>query len=447
MSKTSRLRGLTKRMCAVLLLLGLSGAATAQDLKQLTLQEAISLGVENSKQLQLSHAKVEEAVARYKQAKDKALPTGSASYTYNHAEIPTTTFKMSEEGEPYYLPKRADAFIGGVSLQEVLFSGNRLRYAQESTSLLTQVAKLDTEKDKEEIAYNITNAYINLYKLQQSKKVLEQNLEDVDRQIKRAQRFFEQGLVTKNDVLRFQLQRSNVELSRVDLETNRKIVVYNLDLLLGLPEETDLVAQEAQAPAELAATFSAYIDSALVNRPELRALNLQGQVADNQVKSVRAEKLPTVVLGADAHYLNPNGAFVPAKNNYLAPFTIGATVAWNFDQLWLNKHKVQEAKVQKTEVELSKLTAMDMVKTEVNQSYQNYLMAQERVNILQTAIAQAQENDRILESQYQNKVATATDRIDAETQLFQQLVNLELAKADATLAYYTLLKSTGNIIK
>lgn len=103
--------------------------------------------------------------------------------------------------------------------------------------------------------------------------------------------------------------------------------------------------------------------------------------------------------------------------------------------------------MQKTEVELSKLTAMDMVKTEVNQSYQNYLMAQERVNILQTAIAQAQENDRILESQYQNKVATATDRIDAETQLFQQLVNLELAKADATLAYYTLLKSTGNIIK
>ena len=50
-------------------------------------------------------------------------------------------------------------------------------------------------------------------------------------------------------------------------------------------------------------------------------------------------------------------------------------------------------------------------------------------------------------SQYTNKVASATDRIDAETQLFQSLINLELAKADAGIAYYTLLKSIGTITK
>ena len=65
--------------------------------------------------------------------------------------------------------------------------------------------------------------------------------------------------------------------------------------------------------------------------------------------------------------------------------------------------------------------------------------------MLETSIAQATENDRLLESKYKNNIASATDRIDAETLLYQAKINLELAKADARLAYYTLLKSTGKI--
>ena len=431
----------------LLLLLVVSGTVSAQGARTLSLQEAINLGLQSSNTLKLSQAKIDQAIARYNQTKDQALPTGSIGYAYSHAEIPTTTFQLSDEAKPIYLPKRADAFIGTFSLQEVIFGGNRLRYAKESTNLLTQVARLDAEKDKEEIIYNITNAYFNLYKLQQSTKVVEQNLQDVNRQIKQAQRFFEQGIVTKNDVLRFQLQRSNVELTGVDLETNRKIVVYNLAIMLGLPEDTDIAVNELQTPEALNATLVTYIDSALTNRQELKALSLQSRIADNQIKSVRAEKMPTVLASASAFYVNPSGAFVPAATNYIAPMSVGATVAWNFDNLWLNKNKLGEAKIQKSQLEINRNMAIDQVKTQVNQSYQGYLQAQEKVRILETAIEQARENNRMLESQYHNKVASATERVDAETQLFQTLINLELAKADAGLAYYTLLKSTGNLTK
>jgi outer membrane protein len=65
--------------------------------------------------------------------------------------------------------------------------------------------------------------------------------------------------------------------------------------------------------------------------------------------------------------------------------------------------------------------------------------------VLETSIAQATENDRLYSSRYKNNVASVTDRIDAETLLFQAKINLEIAKADAGIAYYTLLKSTGKI--
>ena len=430
-----------------MLALLLSGTVSAQEVKKLALPEAIALGLQNSNSLKLSQARIDQAIAQYNQAKDKSLPTGSVSYTYNHAEIPTSTFKMAEEANPYHLPKRADAFLGTFSVQEVIFAGNKLRYAKESTELLTQAARLDAEKNREDIVYNITNAYYNLFKLQQSKKVVVQNLQAIDREIKQAQRFFEQGLVTKNDVLRFQLQRSDVELTGVDLETNRKIMVYNLNILLGLPENNDISVEEVHPPDVQATPVTAYIDSAVANRQELKSLALHSRIADNNIKSIRADVKPTVLLSTSAYYINPSGALIPPVNRFVAPVTAGATVAWNFDQLWLNKNKLSEAKIQRIQVDISNTLQKDQVRTEVNQNYQNYLKALEKIRILETALVQAQENNRMLESRYRNNVAPATDRIEAQTQLFQSQINLELARADAGIAYYTLLKSTGTLTR
>jgi outer membrane protein TolC len=75
------------------------------------------------------------------------------------------------------------------------------------------------------------------------------------------------------------------------------------------------------------------------------------------------------------------------------------------------------------------------------------MMAVDKIKLLQTSIEQASENNKILESKYKSNIASATDRADAETLLYQAQINLELAKADAGLAYYTLLKSTGKLNK
>ena len=83
----------------------------------------------------------------------------------------------------------------------------------------------------------------------------------------------------------------------------------------------------------------------------------------------------------------------------------------------------------------------------MNQDYQNYVMARDKIKLLQTSIDQATENNKILISKYQSNIASATDKADAQTLLYQAQINLELAKADAGLAYYTLLKSTGKLNK
>jgi outer membrane protein len=429
-----------KLSCFALLL---PGMLYAQNVKKLTLQEAIQLGIENSKNLRLSQNKIDEAMQQLEVVKDNALPTASVSAIYNHAEIPTNQLNIG--GEQLNLPKRADAFLGTAAVQELVYGGGKLKYAKESTKLLAEVARLDADQNKEEVTYGVINTYFSLYKVGQSKKVIAQNLASIASQLKQSQRFFEQGIVTKNDVLRFQLQQANITLTDLEAEGNRKVVNYNMDILLGLPEDTEIEIADPTLEVMTVGPLSNYLNQGLNTRQELKALDLRNQVADVDIKSVKANTLPTVALGANAYYINPSGNFIPSNHQYIIPMTVGATVSWNIGSLWTNKNKVTDARIQQKNIVIQKDIESDQVKTEINRNFQNYQVAVNKIKILETSIAQASENDRLLESKYKNNVASAIDRIDAETLLYQSKINLEIAKADAGVAYYTLLKSTGKI--
>ena len=427
-----------------MLALLLPGMLYAQEVRKLSLPEAVQLGLENSKNLKLSQNRIDRAVAQLKVVQDEKLPTATASFAYNHAEIPTSTFNFGGP-DPLHLPRRADAFVGTAAVQELVYGGGKFKLAEESTRLLTEVAKLDADKSAKDVSYAIINTYYALHKINQSQKVITQNLEAIAGQLKQAQRFFEQGIVTKNDVLRFQLQQANVTLSQMEAEKNRKVINYNLDILLGLPEQTELQISNPDESLSAPQALNTYLEMGLANRQELRALDLQNQVAEINVKNVKANVLPTVGVGANLYYINPSGKFIPPADQYIVPMTLGANISWNIAALWNNKHKVSEARVQQKEVTLSKDLQLDQVKTEINKNYQDYQLALSRIKVLETSIQQASENDRLLESKYRNNVASAIDRIDAETLLYQSKINLEIAKADAGLAYYTLLNATGKI--
>ncbi len=434
-----------KHVACMFLLLGFSAISVFAQDRTLTLEEAIKLGLDNSKTLKYSQSKIDQAVSRYNQAKDLALPTGSVSYMYSRAQIPVNTLSLGSSS--FSLPKSANANLGIVSLAEPIYAGGKFKYAKESTDLLVKVARLDVDHDKDQVSYGIISAYYNLYKVLQSKKVVEQNLVTVDQQIKQAQRFFEQGIVTKNDVLRFQLQRSDIELNGIELESNRKVINYNLDVLLGLPETTQLNVDQVNTIDHPVLPLTSYIDTAFANRQEIQQLDLRTRVAEANIKTTHADRLPTLAATAGAYYLDISANPLPSKGSYVTPLTLGLALSWNFGSLWNNKNKESEARIERDQTVINKGITTDNLKNEVNQNYQEYISALNKVQLLQTSIEQATENNRLQESRYKSSIVTATDRADAQTLLYQAQINLELAKADAGLAYYHLLNSTGKINK
>lgn len=439
---------LKNKIVSVLALLLTIFSAEAQT-KTISLDEAVRLGVQNSKQLKLAQTKIDQAVSQLEQAKDETLPSAKVSAGYSHALMLSRsfTYSSSDGADPKSLqfPFDNTLYQATLSINEPIFAGHRYRYARESANLLIQSGKLDAEKDKDEIVYNVINAYINFYKIQQNQKIVAQNLEDVDQKLTEIKKFEGQGLATRNDVLRFQLQKSNIQLQQIELENNRKVVNYNLDILLGLPENTTVQVQDVLYKLDMNDRPDVYMKQALQDRKEFSSLSYQGKLADVNIKKIHDEKLPTVGIGCNLYYINLSKELIPKSATYLAPFVVGVNASWDITGFFKNKNKLTEANIQKQEVAATRELIIDQVKMDVNRSYTQYRQTLEKIKVLNDAVVQAMENERITESKYKNNLATTTDRIDAQTLLFESRLNLELAKADATVAYYTLLKTTGHI--
>jgi outer membrane protein TolC len=439
---------LKKKIVSVLALL-LTIFSTEAQTRTVSLDEAVRLGVQNSKQLKLAQNKINQAVSQLEQAKDETLPTAKVSAGYSHALMLSRNFALptSDGSDPKAMrfPFDNTLYQATLSINEPIFNGHRFRYAKESANLLIQSSKLDAEKDKDEIVYNIINAYINFYKIQQNQKIVAQNLEDVDQKLTEIKKYESQGLATKNDVLRFQLQKSNIQLQQIELDNNRKVVNYNLNILLGLPENTNVQVQDVAYKLDMNDRPEVYMKQALQDRKEFGSLNYQDKMADVNIKKVHDEKLPTIGIGGNLYYINPSKALIPKSATYLAPFVVGVNASWDITGFFKNKNKLTEANLQKQEVAANRELLADQVKMDVNRSYTQYQQALEKIKVLNDAVVQATENERITESKYKNNLVTTTDRIDAQTLLYESRLNLELAKADATAAYYTLLKTTGHI--
>jgi outer membrane protein TolC len=414
--------------------------------RKLGLEETVQLGLQNSKELKRQQYKIDEALARLAQAKDAQLPSLKVSFQYLHALMLSRVVSIPGlTKEPIKLPFDFPAYVGTLSASEPIFAGNQLKYAKQSADLMVQLSRLDADKDKEDITYIVINAYLNYDKILQNQLIVEQNMQDVQGKLDEITKYESQGLATQNDVLRYQLQKSQIQLTQIELENNRKVANYDMDIMLGLPDTTTITLDAANYKLDENLALPDLIQQAEANRRELAELSYQQRLADVNMKKIHDQRLPTVAASAGMYYINPTGEVIPTHNNLLAPITFGVGVSWDIGTLYTNKNKEHEASLNRMELNTVRDGDVDEIHKDVHRQFIAYQQALAQIKVLQVAVSQAQENERITESKFRNNLVTTTDRIDAQTLLYQSRVNLELAMSDATVAYYNVLKSTGKM--
>ncbi len=207
----------------------------------ITLQQAIELSIRNSKNLSISKAKIEEANASLVEVKNSQLPDFKISGSYLRLNSANIDLKSkSDTGNSGPGIKVNQALYGTATLSMPLFAGGRIKYGIESARLLKEASMLDAEQDKDAVIFNCTKAFVNLYKSYEAVLVVKENLQSSLSRDTNFANLEKNGLLARNDLLKSQLQTSNIELSLMDAETNNKMAMVNMNLMLGLPENTIL---------------------------------------------------------------------------------------------------------------------------------------------------------------------------------------------------------------
>ncbi|MEO8772034.1 MAG: TolC family protein [Ferruginibacter sp.] len=420
----------------------------AQDsTKQLTLQQAIDMSIQNSKHLKISKAKIDEATAQLQEANDSRLPDFKISASYlrlNSANIDLKTQSSSSGGSSGgSTPKINQAVYGIANLSMPLYAGGRIKYGIESAKLLKQATMLDAENDKDEITFNTTKAYINLYKSYEAVLLVKENLQSSLSRDTNFSNLEKNGLLARNDLLKSQLQTSNIELSLLDAETNNKLAMVNMNLMIGLPENTQLVLDSSFINKKLdLKNFADYENFALQNRKDIKALSFRKKATATGIKSAKAMSYPTI--GLTGGYI---AADIPKFVSITNALNIGVGVQYNFASLYKKNTKLWEAKARQAEVNANEEILNDAIRSAINQDYQNYLLSQKKVDVYEKAFEQATENYRITKNKYDNSLVTITDLLEADVSLLQSKLNVSFGKADAVLAYNKLLQTSGSLSK
>lgn len=438
-------------ICFLLTLSSLS----AQEKKKLTIDEAIEIGLANSKSVHASRMKVESASAKTSETQAVRLPSLKLSAGYTRLSdvpagqfiIPANAFGPGVPANPIVntiAPSILNTYTMKATLQQQIFTGFRLQNNFKAAELSEKASKEEFEKDKIDLIYNVRLAYWSLFRAIEVKKVVDENVAQVAAHLKDAQNLYQQGMITQNDVLKFQVQLSSVRLLQIDAKNAVELATINLNNVIGLPLETQVdIASSIGHDPLIFDEVSALIRKAESHRQDIKAMESRVMAGEAAVKIAQSGYYPQATLTGNYYYNRPNSRYFPAKDEFKPSWDIGVNI--NFD-VWnggATKYQTKQAQAQVAQTKDALGLLRDGISLEVTQNYLSLQKAKEKITVAKESIAQAEESYRITSEKFKRGVALTTDLLDAEVALLRAKTDHTDALVEYELAESRLLKAIG----
>ncbi len=431
-------------LLGALLILGFA-ESRAQEKKSLTLNEAISLATTQSNEANLADTKIATSKYESQTIKNSRYPNLKLSGQFQRLTGAEVTSKLGgsqpAEGEtPSASPKVDQLVLGQASLSIPVFSGFKISNNIKASENRYQAEIFNAKNTKEQLAMNTVILYVNLYKAQQSVSLIQENLKSAQQRVKDFTAMEENGLIARNDLLKSQLQSSNIELSLEDAKKKVSTINYQLVNLLKLNEGTQLIPEEAVFANSLAQKASVTEIDALAGRSDLESLKWLEKASENDIKKAEGNYYPSVNLLGGYAALNLKNA-LEVKN----AMNFGVGVSYDLSSIFKNGKDVKLAKSIASETKQSADILTDRIKVEVQEAQENYALSLKQFKVYQEAVVQADENYRIVKDKYDNGLSDTNDLLEADVQDLQAKLNEAFSKADIAQSYYELLNASGKL--
>jgi outer membrane protein TolC len=240
----------TLLLAGILLLGGLS--ARAQESTKLSLQDALKLALQQNTTILNSDLDLKMARKKIWETTASGLPHGEVKSAYSfYPKVPTlpATFFDPNAGpnEVIELGVKQNV-VTDVTVSQLIFSGSYFVGLQ-AVKVYYGLSKQNQEKAKQDVIETVINTYSMIQLAEESKKILAQNLENINKTLYEVSEMNKQGFLEKTDVDQLELTGNTIRNAINQVDSNLEMAYRLLKIQLGLEDNakielTDLVESD-----------------------------------------------------------------------------------------------------------------------------------------------------------------------------------------------------------
>lgn len=422
----------------------------ASDISSLSLTEAILHADRNNPKNKAALAQLSAADHRITQARSGFLPQIYFTETFTHTNNPMWAFGnrlnqkiiAREDFDPSRLnnPNYIDNFNSAFSIEWPVFQGGQTRIGMNQARLGRDGHDQYLTRTRQEVIANTAAAYAGLLLARRNLDVISISLQTAKTHFMMISSRYEQGLAVKSDLLRAQVHIAELDQGRIDAESQTKMAETGLNAVMGITGETSWrLSGELKKGDKIRGSIDEWIGLARSNRPDMKYMQIQERIAEEEVQKSRASHLPNVnIIGT--YELNSSDF-----RNSSDSFTIGAMMKVNLYSGERISSKTREAEAMLNQVRAMRNDMASGIEVQIRHAFLQSQSAWNRVDVADASVSLAEEGLRIVKDRYENGLLTIVSLLDAEVSLKMAQTNKYRALHDFTAARIQLSLAAGII--
>jgi outer membrane protein len=416
------MRGSIRIVLALLLLVlprVVEEAGAQEAVRQVTLEEALSLAERNNPALEQSASSVEIAGYQELTAWGQFLPNLSLSYQYSDA----SSGRLDPTGQAITTTSYSAQLRGSVDL----FRGFRRFTDLKGARLGVEASEARYREAEFTTSEGVKISYFNAVANRDLVAVERDRVQRQEDQLSFVQQQLELGRATRSDVLRSQVDLNNAKVALLTAENSARNSRYALAEAVGMSEPLEPVETEGLSAEPLPYDGNEILAMALSGAPALVSARSQAAADEAAVASAKSSYLPTLTFGGGWAWSNIE--YPPQSRSWSLSLSGSMPLFNGFSresQLYTARARADQSRSAERAAELK-------LRKDVDQAMGTIDAAVASIDLAQQTEELAAEDLRVTQERYRLGLATILDLQSAQITLLQAQVDVIRRRFDYQL--------------
>ena len=408
--------------------------ATAENMKVLTLEQALEIAAEKNRDIQKAQEYFRWVQGKYVEERAAAFPqltmTGSGAIQQDKTLVLTA-------GSSQEKMKTLSAEIG---VTQTLFSWGKVGAAVRAAKEGLKTAEEQLRLYRQAAFRDVSIAFFDVLLAKELHSIAIQDLAQKERHLEEARRKFIAGVATDYEVLAAEVAVKNARPAVIRGENQIQSALDRLRFLLAFEGDGFDVTGSLEASVSTVPTYQVIYAAALEQRPEMRDLRLRAAIAGELVKIAGAEDKPSLEFRGGYGW---KGLELGEMSLSGKAWNAGLYLSFPFFDGMRTRGKVAQAESDRRSLKIDEAKLTDSIALQAREALNAVSEAEKIVGALAGTVAQAEKLLFLSEKGYELGVKIRLEVEDAELKLQQAKGNLSLAWRDYGVARVSLLWVMG----